>query len=274
VSFGTLAGFLGGLFLFIFAVLLSVKFDVGFAADSFFQVSGLIMVFGGTLANAYICYQSVYVNKAIQEIFKIFSQAKIDQEILIKEINKSLSWADIAFKEGATGLEDYLANNEPNEHLLSFGIDLVLRQYDPSEIRELMTNTIESEFQRVSVEADVIDNMAANAPAFGMVGTLVGLVIMLSKMGDNPEEIGSGLALALLTTLYGVLAARLVFQPASKKVYQRGSIQRFRNYLMMEIFIMIAETRPATYVRDRIRSFLRPSMLSRIDNPREKRPSA
>ena len=94
---------------------------------------------------------------------------------------------------------------------------------------------------------------------------------MLGNMGDDPAKIGAGLAIALMTTLYGVLAARLIFQPASKKVYQRGSIQRFRNYLMMEIFIMIAETRPASYVRDRIRSFLRPSLLSRIDNPREKR---
>ncbi|MBM74600.1 MAG: flagellar motor protein MotA [Proteobacteria bacterium] len=264
MSFGTLIGFLGGIILFVGSIMLATDNLILFlSAPSF------IMVVGGTLANAYICYQAVYVNKALVEALKIFNHPKIDQNVLIEDINKSLEWADIAFKQGPTGLEDHL-KNEPDDHLLSFGIDVVLRQYESKEIRELMTNTIESEFQRSSVEVEVLDNMSANAPAFGMIGTLVGLVIMLDNLGPDPEKIGGALAVALLTTLYGVIAARLVFQPASKKMYQRASIERFRNYLMMEIFIMIAENRSASYVRDRIRSFLRPSVLQRIHNPREK----
>ena len=187
---------------------------------------------------------------------------------MISEINKSLEWADIAFKKGNAALEDHLKNKEPDDHLLSFGIDMVLRGYKSEEIRELMTNTIESQFQRVNVESEILDNMASASPAFGMIGTLVGLVIMLDGLGDDPDSIGPALAIALLTTLYGILIARLVFQPASKKVYQRGSIERFRNYIMMEIFILISETRPKGYIVDRIRSFLSPKMLKEISNPR------
>ena len=268
MSLGTVAGFFGGILLFLISIWWSAP-DMG-SIVVFISLSSGLIVFGGTLANAFICYQGVYVTKSLKEIFKIFSHAKVDGDVIINEINKSLTWADIAFKEGAAGLESHIEKEEPDDHLLKFGIDLVLRQYDPPEIRELMTNTIESEFQRVQVEAEVLENMSGNAPAFGMIGTLVGLVLMLQTMGSDPKQIGSGLALALLTTLYGVLAARLVFQPASKKVYQRGSIERFRNYLIMEIFIMIAESRHAGFIRDRIRSFLRPSMLARIDNPRER----
>ncbi len=264
MSLGTLIGFVSALVLFFGAIVLETDNYL-----MFINIPSIIMVLGGTLANAYISYQAMYVNNALKEAVKIFNHPKIDQNTLIKDINRSLEWADIAFKQGPPGLEEHL-KNQPEEHLISFGIDCVLRQYEPKEIRELMTNTIESEFQRANVEIEVLDNMGSNCPAFGMIGTLVGLVIMLDNLGPDPAMIGGALAVALLTTLYGILTARLIFAPASKKLHQRASIERFRNYLMMEIFIMIAETRSANYVRDRIRSFLRPSVLQKIDNPREK----
>jgi chemotaxis protein MotA len=264
MSIGTLLGFLSGIGLFS----LSVYLNLG-NADwlLFLSLSSLIMVFGGTIANSYICYQATYVNQAIVELFKIFASAQTSKDSIISEINKCLAWADIAFKSGPVGLENHLNNEEPDEHLLGFGVDLVLREYTPEDVRALMSNTIESEYQRVSVQVDILENMSNNAPAFGMIGTLVGLIIMLTNL-NNPEELGSAMALALLTTLYGVLFARLLFQPASKKVLQRGGIQRFRNQIIMEIFIMIREERPASFVRNRVRSFLRPSMLIEIENPR------
>ena len=107
--------------------------------------------------------------------------------------------------------------------------------------------------------------MGGNAPAFGMVGTLIGLVVMLD-IGGPIQKIGS-FGGCTLTTLYGVLVARLIFQPAAKKVLQAGGIERYRNMLMMEIFVMISESRSANYIRDRIRSFLAPDMLNKIVSP-------
>ena len=264
MSIGTLLGFLCGIGLFV----LSVYLNLGDADWMLFiSLSSFLIVFGGTIANAYICYQATYVNQSLIELFRIFGSARTSQKSIINEVNQCLAWADIAFKSGVLGLENHLENEEPNEHLLSFGVDLVLREYTPEDVRSLMSNTIESEYQRVSVQADILDNMSSNAPAFGMIGTLVGLVIMLTNL-NNPEQLGSAMAIALLTTLYGVLFSRLLFQPSSKKVLQRASIQRFRNQVIMEIFVMIREERPATFVRNRVRSFLRPSMLVQIENPR------
>ena len=87
MSFGTLIGFLGGVILFIGSIML--------ATDNlalFISLPSFIMVVGGTLANAHICYQAVYVNKSLVEALKIFNHPKIDQNVLIEDINKSLEW--------------------------------------------------------------------------------------------------------------------------------------------------------------------------------------
>ena len=84
------------------------------------------------------------------------------------------------------------------------------------------------------------------------------------NLGTNPEGIGLSLAIALLTTLYGVLASRLVFGPAGKKVKHREEIMRVRNYMMLELFVMLAEQRTPRYIRDRIGSFLEPDLLHRV----------
>jgi chemotaxis protein MotA len=115
------------------------------------------------------------------------------------------------------------------------------------------------------VQALILKNMAAAAPAFGMIGTLVGLVIMLESLATDPESLGPGLAVALLTTLYGVLFARLVFLPAASKVEQKEGITRFRNFLVTEGFSMLAEHKSPRFIQDRMNSFLDPSIHYTID---------
>jgi chemotaxis protein MotA len=106
--------------------------------------------------------------------------------------------------------------------------------------------------------------MASTCPAFGMIGTLVGLVIMLDNMED-PSAIGPGLAVALITTLYGVLFSRLIFLPAALKIQQREEIGRFRNYLVTEGLSMLADRRGPRYIQDRMNSYLDPSIHFQID---------
>ena len=74
---------------------------------------------------------------------------------------------------------------------------------------------VESDHERNSIQVEILDTMATFAPAFGMIGTLVGLVIMLGNMGGDPSSIGAGMAVALITTLYGVLLANLILKPAA-----------------------------------------------------------
>jgi chemotaxis protein MotA len=107
--------------------------------------------------------------------------------------------------------------------------------------------------------------MAEAAPAFGMIGTLVGLVIMLDNMGGDPGGLGKGLAVALLTTLYGVLFARIILLPAATKILQREQIIRFRNYLVAEGLALLADKKSPRYIQDKMNSFLDPSLHFNID---------
>ena len=107
--------------------------------------------------------------------------------------------------------------------------------------------------------------MGAAAPAFGMIGTLVGLIIMLDNMGGDPSSLGKGLAVALLTTLYGVLFSRIIFLPAATKILQREEIIRFRNYLIAEGLSLLADKKSPRYIQDRMNSYLDPAIHFNID---------
>jgi adenylosuccinate lyase len=126
-----------------------------------------------------------------------------------------------------------------------------------------------SRWQRDLSDSTVLRNMGASAPAFGMIGTLVGMVAMLSQMGggaDNMVEvIGIGMSLALIATLYGVLLARMVFLPAANKLLQKEETERFRNLMVVEGLVMLAEKKPPRFMQDRLNSYLEPENHFDID---------
>jgi chemotaxis protein MotA len=115
------------------------------------------------------------------------------------------------------------------------------------------------------VQVEILKAMASAAPAFGMIGTLVGLIIMLDNMGGDPSSLGKGLAVALLTTLYGVMFARIIFLPAATKILQREQIIRFRNYLVAEGLSLLADKKSPRYIQDRMNSYLDPAIHFNID---------
>ena len=146
---------------------------------------------------------------------------------------------------------------------------MVASGYTGEEVREIMTNTIEATFGRNTVQVDILKNMATASPAFGMIGTLVGLIIMLDSMGGDPSSLGAGLAVALLTTLYGVLFARLIYMPAATKILQREEILRFRNYLVAEGLALLADKKGPRYIQDKMNSFLDPAIHFDIDKAKK-----
>ena len=87
----------------------------------------------------------------------------------------------------------------------------------------------------------------------------------MAELGGDPKAIGPAFALALLTTLYGVFLARIVFLPAASKYAQKQGIQRFRNFLVAEGFALLAEHKSPRYIQDRMNSFLDPSIHYRLD---------
>ena len=97
-----------------------------------------------------------------------------------------------------------------------------------------------------------------------MIGTLVGLVIMLGNLND-PTTLGPSLSIALITTLYGVLFQRLIFVPTADKVQQREEILRFRNYLVAEGLVLLADQKGPRYIQDKMNGYLDPAIHFNID---------
>ena len=110
-----------------------------------------------------------------------------------------------------------------------------------------------------------LKKMGGDAPAFGMLGTLIGLIIMLSSMGGDPSAIGPSMAVALVTTFYGIILARLIFIPLATKMSTRNDVTMFKNNLQMEGLVLLAERKSPRYIQDKINSFVDLSEQFSID---------
>lgn len=266
MSISTIVSFVIGFGLFIVAILQMTDNYMAFV-----DVPSAIMVFGGTIASTYIGYEAKFVTGALKRSISIFSIDPETQASLKDEVGRIIRWGYIVQKNGLQGLESDSASLREEDKFFSFAIDLVITGYTGDEIRELITNTVDLRGERTAVKYNILKEMAGSAPAFGMMGTLVGLVVMLQSM-DDPDAIGPGMAAALITTLYGVIAARLVFMPASSKLKQREESILFRNYLVTEGLALLSERKSPRYIQDKLNSFLEPTERFDIDKDMEEKP--
>jgi chemotaxis protein MotA len=223
------------------------------------------MVVGGSLAAAFISYEPRYVLMALKLIGRMVFSTKVGRNILKSEVGRVIRWAYTVQKSGIPALESESKKAVKGDKFLQFGVEMVVSGYTGDEVREILTNTIETTYGRNTVQVNILNAMAAASPAFGMIGTLVGLIIMLDGMGGDPTQLGAGLAVALLTTLYGVIFARLVFMPAATKIMQREQIVRFRNFLVAEGLALLADRKSPRFIQDKMDSFLDPAIHFNID---------
>jgi chemotaxis protein MotA len=263
MSIGTILGFIAGIGLFVGAVLSETDdFSV------FISASSATMVVGGALAASFISYEMRYVILALKGIPKVIGSPVISRNLLKSEVGRVIRWGYAVQKSGLPAIEGDAAKLKKTDPFLSFGIEMVVSGYSGEEIRDILNTTIESSFGRNMVPAKICGKIGGLCPAFGMVGTLVGLVIMLGNL-SNPAALGPALSIALITTLYGVLFAQLLFTPVSEKMTQREQIVRFRNLLVAEGLVLLAEKKPPRYIQDRMNSFLDPAIHFNIDKDKQ-----
>ncbi len=268
MSLTTVLGIILGFGLFVSSIVLKTANYM-----LFLDFASFIMVIGGTFAATFIAFESRYVLNALRVTASIMFVHRFSRSILTNEVGRVIRWGYIVQKSGLPGLEADARNLARQDRFLGFAIDLVISGYNGNEIREILRNTVETTFERSVINADILRNMGNTAPAFGMIGTLVGLIIMLDSMASDPSQLGPGMSVALITTLYGVLAARLVFLPAASKIQQREEIVQFRNYLLAEGMALLAERKSPRYIQDKMNSFLDPSIHFNIDRHLKARPA-
>jgi chemotaxis protein MotA len=263
MSLPTVIGFILSLLLFLGAIALSTS-----NVRIFLHLTGFMMVIGGTLAATLVAFEARYVKQALGLLRAIFFSPRVAREMLTNEVARVIRWGYLVQKGGITALESDTRSIKNQDSFLAFGVNLVITGYTGAEVRQLLENQIETTFQRQIVPTDILKYMASNAPAFGMMATLVGLVVMLDNMGTDPSKLGPGMAVGLLGTLYGVLFARMVLTPAANKAHQRESIIRFRNMLVAEGLALLAERRSPRFIQDAMNSYLDPAIHFDIDKIR------
>jgi chemotaxis protein MotA len=259
MSLNTLFAFFLALGIFVFSVLLSTS-----DPTIFLHAPSLLMVVGGTLAATFLGQEFRYVLLALRGIFSMFALHRAGRNVLNQDVAMIIQWGYLAQQKGLIALEPEI-NKVQADEFLNFGMENLLSGYTGEEMRETLEVAAEKTFERNLVPAKILNTMAQTAPAFGMIGTLIGLIVMLANLKDDPGQLGEGLATALNTTLYGVLFARFILMPASTKLTQRQQIAAFRHELITEGLVMLAERRSPRFIADRMNSFLDPSIRFDID---------
>ena len=209
MDMGTMIGcVLGGLLIFCAIVLGE---HGGFAP--FWNVPALFIVFGCTAAAVLIAFPLKPIRKAFISVQKCFTKPKNSPQ---EFINQLVSFAESTRREGLLAQERRL--EEIRDPFLAEGLNLIVDGLPPATVENILNSEIEAIQLRQQQERNIILHCGKCAPAFGMLGTVIGLVLMLTNL--HAESVGPGMAIALLTTFYGLLAAHLFFMPVAEKLKQ------------------------------------------------------
>lgn len=213
MDFASFIGIISGLALIFSAIILgSSDFTI------FVNIPGIMIVVGGTIAATLLTFQFKDTMAALKAMFIVFAQDKQDPQAMIQTM---LQLTKIARREGLVALSRVDSAESP---FLKRALAMASDASDEEYIRNTLQADIDSLKMRHFVVQDVFKKMGTYAPAFGMLGTLIGLIQMLSQL-DNPESIGPSMAVALLTTFYGSLLATVIFNPIAGKLKARTILE-------------------------------------------------
>ena len=244
MDIATIIGLISGTMFILMAIFL------GGSATVFVNVPGLLIVLGGTIASTFIKFKMSDVLGSIGVAMKAFLFKMESPENIIQEM---VNFTRIAKKEGLIALE----KEEPSDPFSSKALRYLSDGYDEGLIEDMLNKDIRLTVQRHTIGQDVFKSMGDAAPAFGMIGTLIGLVQMLASMED-PASIGPAMAVALLTTLYGAVIANLVCIPLADKLTLRSEQEQLNKSIIVEGSIGINRGVSPMVLEESLKIFLSP----------------
>jgi chemotaxis protein MotA len=252
VDLATLVGIIGAFGFVVMAMLM------GGTIDMFVDVTSILIVFGGTAFVVMMKYNIGQFFGAIKIAMKAFMFKTDSPEELIV---KTVEMADAARKGGFLALEEAEITNP----FMQKGVDMLVDGHDADVVRQTLQNDIRLTSERHEVGADIFKNFGDVAPAMGMIGTLIGLVAMLSNM-DDPKSIGPAMAVALLTTLYGAVVANMVALPISDKLKLRAQEEKLNRSLILDGVLGIQDGQNPRVIEGVLRNYLPESKRGSADD--------
>jgi len=255
VDLASLLGIFSGIFLIFWAIASRGSLT------SFLEFSSFLIVIGGTTAAVLLNYPLSQVLQVLRVLKQVFTTKTPEPRWLVDTITEL---ARIARREGLLLLEDEVENLDHD--FLRRAIQLVVDGTDDRRLREILETEIQNTEQRHQAGQGIFRVAGSLAPAFGMIGTLIGLIQMLADL-DSPDKIGSGMAVALITTFYGALMANLVFIPIAGKLRIRSEHEVYIKEMILAGVLSIQAGDNPRAVEQKLMAYLGPKERDRPAEP-------
>ncbi|WP_277674439.1 flagellar motor protein MotP [Piscibacillus halophilus] len=238
-------------------ILMGIYFNSGLDGFStFLQLSSFIIVLGGLTGALLINFNL----KEMKLTGKVFKEAFSKSDHNLRElIQLFIRLSEKARREGLLALESELEDLE--DEFIKKGVYLAIDGIEPEVINDIMNAEITAMEERHGKGRAIIEKAGEYAPSWGMIGTLIGLVLMLNNL-TTPETIGPSMAVALLTTFYGMVLANLVFIPISGKLYNMTEEEVFMKQVIIEGVIGVQSGQNPKILEEKLSAFLSNEELS------------
>ncbi|MBP3191943.1 motility protein A [Natronogracilivirga saccharolytica] len=224
-----LIGFLAGFGLIAVAIVSQGEL-IAFASTSSFFI-----VFGGVIAATMVNYSWDNISDSFKTISSMMKARTVDLRTDVELMNM---FARRARRGGLISLDKEVEYIEDN--FLKNGLQLAVDGISKGNLNAILDDQIKSNERRAEISINVLYSMASYAPAFGMIGTVIGMILMLQNISD-PESLGRGLSVALLTTLYGTISANMFFNPLAGKLEYLSELDNNRKRMFHVAIMSIVE---------------------------------
>lgn len=251
-------GTIAGLGIAIVAMVLSIILGGGDPV-SLINVPSIMVVFGGTTGAILASFPLAKVLKVHSVVLKSIFGAAPDPANIIRDL---VRLAEVARREGILSLESQV--EQLDDAFIVRGIKMAVDGTDPELIRTILDTELEALMDRHAQGKAILDTVGRMAPAFGMIGTLMGLIFMLQNM-DDPSAIGPGMAVALITTLYGALIANVITGPLSEKLGARDAEEVLAKTIIIAGVMSIQSGDNPRVVESKLMTYLPPAARAAME---------
>lgn len=262
MDIATIIGLVAGTGLLLWAIM--GKSDLNAFADA----GSVAIVVGGAVSAVLVAFPVRNILGIVRVVKNCFLTKSRDPFALIADL---VRFAEIARRDGILSLEN--VTHEIEDPFLVSGIRMAVDGTDPEMIEQILLNDLETIESRHSDGRKIFEGLGKYAPAFGMIGTLIGLVIMLQHM-DDPKRIGPAMAVALLTTFYGAVLANLVALPIADKLGLRSREELMLKMIVIRGVMAIQSGDNPRIVEQKLKTFLPNRVRDSVQRPQAKTASA
>ncbi len=248
----TSLGLILGAVCIIFGMILNDgKMDIG-GVKLFFNLPSVFITIGGSFFSVLICYPMSTIKGLPRAMKNVFLEKQIPP---MEIIDSFVELSKQARKEGLLSLENSTENLKDN--FMKSGVQMIIDGMEPDTIRDILELDISEMEKRHSYYINLMKAWAGYGPAYGMIGTLIGLVQMLSNLSD-PSSLGPGMSKAIITSFYGSVLANFVFGPLAGKLEFKNEEEVGRREMMLEGILSLQSGVNPRIIEEKLKAYLTP----------------